>query len=314
MRAELSYRPATGGDLDRPLQRAGALPALAYLGALVLVAFVYSSPLVLLACGAAIVLAGLASGAGAALRFAARYGAALGVVIVAVNALVNDRGDTVLIRGYEVPVLGSLDVTLESLAAGGVLALRIVVVIAAFAVYSACVDPDAVLRLIRPIARRSALTASLIARLVPLAAADHIRLREAAALRGPVAAPVGRATLARRLVAGALDRSLDVAATLELRGYALPAGRVRAPTPRSHPLAGAFLATGATIAAAGIASRAPGIGAFDDFPTLTMELGTPELALALALPVAATIPLALDRLFRRRRAHASPRMGRIARA
>ena len=48
---------------------------------------------------------------------------------------------------------------------------------AAFAVYSACVDPDRVLRLVGPIARHSALTATLITRLVPLAAADHARLR-----------------------------------------------------------------------------------------------------------------------------------------
>ena len=82
------------------------------------------------------------------------------------------------------------------------LALRILVVLMAFSVHSACVDPDRVLRLLRPLARRSALTATLIARLVPLAAADHARLGEAAALRGPAAAPVGRAALARRLVAG----------------------------------------------------------------------------------------------------------------
>jgi len=62
------------------------------------------------------------------------------------------------------------------------------------------------LRLLRPVARHSALTATLITRLVPLATADHARLRDAQALRGPGAAPVGRAALTRRLVAGSLDR------------------------------------------------------------------------------------------------------------
>ena len=79
----------------------------------------------------------------------------------------------------ELPVLGQIDVSAEALAEGGVLALRIAVVFCAFAVHSACVDPDRVLRLLRPIARHSALTATLITRLVPLAAADHARLREA---------------------------------------------------------------------------------------------------------------------------------------
>ncbi len=100
------------------------------------------------------------------------------------------------------------------------LALRLGVVMCAFAVHAATVDPDRVLRLLRPIASRSALTATLIARMVPLAAADYARLGEASALRGPGAAPAGRAALARRLVAGSLDRAVDVAATLELRGYA----------------------------------------------------------------------------------------------
>src|SRR5215208_4608324 len=110
-------------------------------------------------------------------------------------------------------------VVLAGLAAGGVLALRITVVIAVFAVYSACVDPDRVLRLLRPVARRSALTATLVSRAVPLAATDLGRLRTAASLRGPAAAPATRAVLAGRLLTGALDRSVDAAATLELRGY-----------------------------------------------------------------------------------------------
>src|SRR5690606_38430839 len=127
---------------------------------------------------------------------------------------------TILVRGWELPIVGRIDVSAEALAEGGVLGLRIAVVLAAFAVFSACVDPDRLLRLVRPLARHSALTATLITRLVPLAAADYARLREAAALRGPAAAPVGRAALTRRLVAGSLDHAVDVAATLELRGYA----------------------------------------------------------------------------------------------
>ena len=106
--------------------------------------------------------------------------------------------------------------------------MRIVVSLVVFAVWSACVDPDRVLRAIRPFAARSALTATLVSRLVPLAAADGARMAEAGRLRGPAAAPLGRAAIARRLIAGSLDRSVDIASTLELRGYGL-----------GHPLAAA---------------------------------------------------------------------------
>ena len=72
--------------------------------------------------------------------------------MVAVNALVSHRGDTVLIRGWDMPVLGNTDVTLESLAVGGAIGAAGGRSRLAFAIYSACVDPDRVLRLLRPVA------------------------------------------------------------------------------------------------------------------------------------------------------------------
>jgi energy-coupling factor transport system permease protein len=274
--------------------------AAVYLGSLALVAFLFSNPIVLAGAAAATVVAGLAAGARSALGVSLRWGIWLGIVIIAVNVLVTDRGDTVLARGYDVPVLGSMDVTLESLAAGAVLAERILVVTMAFAVYSACVDPDRVLRLVRPLARRSALTATLVSRMVPVAAGDLARLREAAALRGPGAAPVGRATLARRLVEGSLDHAVDVAATLELRGYGLPGRSAREPDRRSRGDL-RFVLAGLAIAGGGVAARLAGVGDFDPYPELAVDAGAATLALAAALPIVATLPFA-----RRRRAFRGP--------
>src|SRR5215203_1495811 len=216
MRPALAYTPGSS-----PLHGASPGAAIAYLGSLAVVGFAYWSPMVLAAAGVAIALAGFAAGARRAVMASLRLAVSLLLLMVAVNALVSHRGDTVLIRGWEMPVLGNTDVTLESLAAGATIGLRVVVIVLAFAVYSACVDPDRVLRALRPLARRSAMTAGLVTRMVPLAAADGARLREAAALRGPAAEPVGRGALARRLVEGSLDRAVDVAATLELRGHSL---------------------------------------------------------------------------------------------
>jgi len=218
MRSPFAYIPRRG-----PLQSARPGAAVSYLGALVVVAFLYSNPVVLLAAGAAACLAGRLAGARAAVRAALRMGLGLAVLIVVVNALVVDRGETVLARLGHLPLLGQVDITLEAIVAGVSIGLRAAVTMVAFAVYSACVDPDRVLRALRPVAARSALTATLVSRLVPVAAADAGRLRDAAQLRGPGAAEVGRGPLARRLLAGSLDRAVDVAATLELRGYSLPA-------------------------------------------------------------------------------------------
>ena len=285
MRPALSYLPRR-----TPLHDAGAAAASVYLGSFAVVAFVNSSPIVLAGAGAGVAVAGFGAQAGKALGASLRWGATLGIFIVAVNGLVVQRGDTILVHGLWLPLIGPSDPSAEALAEGGALALRIVVVLMAFAVHTACVDPDRTLRLLRPVARRSALTATLVARLVPLAVADHLRLGEAAALRGPAAAPVGRAALARRLVAGSLDRAIDVAATLELRGYARGApGSARGG--RRSRRDGRFFAAGLVIAGIGIGARAAGVGAFDAYPTVAVESGWPALLVAASIPLAAAVPL-----------------------
>jgi energy-coupling factor transport system permease protein len=263
---------------------------IAFLGALTAVSFVFLSPLILLGAGAGVIAAGLCAGAGRAVRAGLRLALPLMVVMIVINGLVYHRGDTVLIRGWELPVLGNTDVTLESLIYGGSIGLRVVVAVLAFAVYSACVDPDRVLRALRPVARRSALTAALVTRLVPLAAADAGRLREAATLRGPGASEAGRAALARRLVEGSLDRAIDVAATLELRGHSLP-GRVsqrREPSRDDAPL----LVSAALIATAATAGAIGGAGGFDVYPRVDMALDPATLGLTAALPLLACAPFA----------------------
>jgi energy-coupling factor transport system permease protein len=284
----LAYSPGRS-----PLHRGSAGAAIAYLGGLAAVGFIYSSPLVLLAAATATGLAGFAAGAGRAVRASLRLAIPLVLLMVAVNALVTHRGETVLVRGWEMPVLGNTDITLESLAAGATIGLRVAVVVLVFAVYSACVDPDRVLRALRPLARRSSMTAGLVTRMVPLAAADGARLREATALRGPGAEPVGRAALARRLVEGSLDRAVDVAATLELRGHSLT---MRPQLRREHSRDDApLIAAGIAILAVAVGARIVGAGAFQTYPRIAMAVGATTLALCASLLVLAAIPFAVRR-------------------
>jgi energy-coupling factor transport system permease protein len=301
MRSPLGYSPGRS-----PLHLASPGVAVAFLGSFALIAFAFSSPVVLLAAGVAVALCGLAAGARRAVVAALRLALSLMVLMIVVNGLVYHRGETVLIRGWELPVIGATDVTLESLAAGASIGMRVVVVILVFAVYSACVNPDRVLRALRPFAGRSALTASLVARMAPLAAADLDAMREAAALRGPDAAPVGRAAMARRLLEGSLDRAIDVAATLELRGHSLET-RVKPARTADGP-AGALLISAVLVVTAGAAALATGAGGFETYPRIELELGLGTLALCAALPVAALAPFAaasVRRALRRRRGTAA---------
>jgi energy-coupling factor transport system permease protein len=288
MRSPIAYRPSRSA-----LGGASAAAATAYFGSLALTCFVFESPIVLAGAGCAVLVAGLAAGATPALAAAARWGLTLAVLVIAVNAVASQRGDTILIRGFDLWPFGQIDVSLEAVVEGAVLGLRIAVVIAAFAVHCACVDPDRLMRLVRPLARHSALTATLIARLVPLAAADYARLSEAVALRGPAAAPVGRAAIARRLVAGSLDRAVDVAAALELRGYArgLPRGG-RDTDPRRSRHSWRFAAAGIAIAALAVAAKLAGVGSFEPYPSIEIDADPATLAFAAALPLCAWLPFA----------------------
>ncbi|HWM63702.1 MAG TPA: energy-coupling factor transporter transmembrane component T [Solirubrobacterales bacterium] len=287
MRSPFAYTPRPG-----PLQAASPSAAVAYLGSLVVVAFVYSNPFVLAAVGVAAGLAGRLAGAGGAVRAAIKLGLAIALPIVVVNALVVSRGETVLARLGEWPLFGQVDVTAEAIADGCIFGLRAVVVMIAFAVYSACVDPDRVLRALRPLAGRSALTATLISRLVPVAAADASRLRDAGRLRGPRAAPLGRAALVRRLLAGSLDRSVDVAATLELRGYGLdaPMSAECDDCGRRPRFDTRFYAVGTLVLTAAVAAKLAGADQFDAYPTVGVGIGAATVALSALLVVAGFAP------------------------
>jgi energy-coupling factor transport system permease protein len=285
MRSPFAYVPRRG-----PLQLASPGAAVAYLGAILVVAFSYMTPLVLVAAVLAATVAGLLAGARAAVRAGLRLGLSLALLIAVVNALVASRGETVLARLGDWPLIGRIDVTLEAVVAGVSYGLVAAASIVAFAVYSACVDPDRVLRALRPLAGRSALTATLVSRLVPVTAADAGRLRDAAALRGPGAAAVGRAPLARRLLAGSLDRAVDVAATLELRGYSLEAPRARNRRERSR-YDRRFYAVTAVVLATAIAGQILGADDFRTYPTIAFGLGPSTLAVAAIVALSGLAPL-----------------------
>lgn len=252
------------------IQTASLGPVALYLGAYLLVCFFSPDPLVLVAATAGAAIAGYGSGAGRAVNFSLRLGGLLLVTMVVVNALVTSRGATILARLGDWPILGRVDITAEAIAAGGVIGLRAMGTMVVIGVWSACVDPDRILQAVHGVARRSALTATLISRLVPLAATDYARIGEAASLRGPAAHPVGRAAMANRLLAGSLDRAVDVAATLELRGYGTEVNKTGSRKIASrHDLR--FWIGGVALMIVAIAELALGTGRFETYPVIEYQ-------------------------------------------
>ena len=272
-----------------PLHAARAAAGCAYCVALACAALLLSSPVALGAVVAAIVGAGIAAGLGHEMRRAAPLAASLAIVIALINALVTRDGLTVIVRLGDLPLLGHTDVTLEATVYGLILGLRAVALIMCGALYTAAVDPDEVLKLFRRVSFRSALTATLATRMVPVLVRDARRLTDAQRCRP--GKPPSRLALMRAATSGVLDRALDVAAALEVRGYGRP-GRppsVRRPWSR-HDLA--FAASAVAVLALSIGARVFDLARFSAYPSLHAPVGAGTLAIAIALVACALLPFA----------------------
>jgi energy-coupling factor transport system permease protein len=153
-----------------------------------------------------------------------------GLAVVVVTPFVETIGSHPLWTGPTVPVLGQLDVTSEELRNGLFQGLRLTAVALAFAAYALLLDHD---RLVQAagFARRSVLAIALATRLVPTLERDAAGLVESLRGRGvEVSGLRGRARLLSPLLAGSLERALNLAEAMEARGYGRP-GATRAPRP-----------------------------------------------------------------------------------
>jgi energy-coupling factor transport system permease protein len=268
-----------------PLHSARAGAAAAFCIAFALVPALYQHPPTLFAAGAGIYLAASLAGVGRQVRRATLVGLPIAIVIALVNPLVSQNGNTVIFRFGE--LFGHrFDVTLEAVLFGLVAGVRVLVLIAAFGLFNAVVDPDELMRAVRRFSYRSALTASLATRLVPVLVRDATRMSDAARCR---AKPAPRSMVARAALASALDRAVDVAAALELRGYGSAKPPARRPRPWSrHDVRVMAAATALTVVVVGM--RALGVGDFEPYPSPAMSFAPPDLVLALALITGGALP------------------------
>jgi len=290
--ARIAYRRQAS-----PLHAARASVAAAYGFALATAALIAVSPLLLAALLCAVLCAAAGAGVGRKLvRAACTTALPILLLSVLVNVAVNRGGLTVFARLGDWGVLGQMNLTVESVVYGLVFGLRLMVVTLACLLVVCAADPDELLFASRRISPHSALTAALTTRLIPVLGGDARRLAEAQRCRpdGGARGPRARLAILRATVAGALDRSLDVAAVLEMRGYGARAGGrspSRALPPRSrsrHDLA--FAAAAVAIVALTICLQALGTAPFHAYPLVSITLTPAALALAVFIPVIALVP------------------------
>jgi len=280
----MTYRPRAS-----PLHAARAGVAATWCVVLGLVAFSIEQPLVLAVLLGCVVAAAALARVGGVVARSLAWGVPFALVIALVNTLVTQDGVTVVFRGDTLPVLGRVDVTLEALVYSAILGLRFLIVIGAAGLLAAAVDPDELLRAMRRVSVRSGVTAAVATRLMPVLARDARRLAEAQRCRGT--ADAGRVAVLRAVTAGALDRATDVAATLELRGFAGGRRPARRPRPWSrHDVA--FCASTVGLAVLGVVGAVEDWASFETLPRLGDATLGAALVLACALALVALAPFA----------------------
>lgn len=272
-----------------PLHATRAAVGTLWCVALMFAVLLATSPIVLLAGIAAGLVAGRLAGAGRQVLLVAAFMVPWAIAFALINAVVARQGLTVVFRLGDLGPFGQGDVTLEALAYGALFGLRLVALVIPSALFAVAVNPDELLRLAGRVSLRSALGATMATRLVPTLAADAKRLDEARRCRA-VTPRGGRAIVVKAVTAGALDRALDVAATLEVRGFSTEAARrrrgVRKPWSRQDI---AFAASAVAMLAFTIATQVTGFATFETYPQFAGS-ATEGLVGGAVLTVLALVP------------------------
>jgi energy-coupling factor transport system permease protein len=177
-------------------------------------------------------------------------GVSAGALFV-ITPFIETLGSHPLWTGPIVPVIGQLDVTHEELVSAALNAARLAAVGFAFAAYALLLDHDRLLSA-AGFARRSVLAVALATRLVPTLERDAAGLVESLRGRGiEVQGLRGRTALVSPLLAGSLERALNIAEAMEARGYGRPY-RTRVPRGRWTVLDKLALAGAAALVALGV--------------------------------------------------------------
>lgn len=208
---------------------------------------------------------------------------ALFVATVVINGLLSHTGATVVVDvpGW-VPLVGGV-LTAEGFAEGAAIGLSLVSAVSVVAALSVVLEPsDLVDALPRPLSHTGAALGSAL-NLVPATAASFVAVREAQRLRGwRPKGPRALADLAVPVVLGAIDRSVQLAESMEARAFG--SGR------RTSAIAGDRSTRGAAMVAASLVILAVLVlvrlhgdsGTWYPYPTPSVPAVTP-LALAPAL-------------------------------
>ena len=215
------------------------------------------------------------------------------LLVMLINPLVNHNGSTVLWSGPDLPLLGQLVVTMEAVAYGAAMGIRLLALISVFCLFNLIIHPDRFFSMLSVLAQKSALVLSLTTRLLPVLGLAMRRISEAQQLRG---VDFNQGTFAQRLkkstyrlnilLVTSLEDSLQVAEAMHARGFG-SGPRTRYRHDRFRPRDGICLAGCLLAVVISFYCLFSGAGSYVYFPALSVLYGSkitlPALILLLLL-------------------------------
>lgn len=229
----------------------------------------------------------------------------LGISIIVINALVSYNGVHVLLAApFQLPVLGRPVITLEAIAFGIVMAMKLMVVISAFTLINLTVHPDDIMLVLLKmrLPQKSVLVTSLSTRFVPCLVEDIQRISDAYRTRG-VQLDTGnwitklkkRAGIIIPLITNSLNRSIQVAEAMEARAFGTGQKRKFYKDIKFSCIDLMTLTAGFAPLAIGITLRIMKYGSYQFYPTLeTINPRSSEwvLPVMVSIVLIAIVPLA----------------------
>jgi len=298
MQATLTYR-----DTGSALQRLSPFVMLAWTAAMVVASLLLQHPLFLVALAASTVPLVMAARVSRDWLVLMKLAAWMCLAIVLVNVIVSNEGAHVLAEaGFRLPILGTPRITLEALAFGGAMSMRLLVIVAAFGLLNLSVHPDDLMRAVMKLRLpyKSVLVTSLSTRFVPVLLADARTIADVQRSRGLEFDSGGalkriqsRAALILPLLSNSLDRAVQLAEAMESRAYGASPRRTFYRDVAMTPDDVAAVALVAGAVALVIAVRVAGVASYLYYPSLdsiamtSQQWGALVLVCALLLSVIA---------------------------
>ena len=293
-------------DTGSRLHRLGAPAWLAWIGAVIVAALVVEHPLLLVSVLVPTLVVPVAAFVVHKWWRVMRFAALMFVLIVVINAVVSNEGSHVLwAAGWRLPLVGEPRLTLETIAFGAAMGMRLVAIISVFTVLNLCVHPDDLMQaaIKARLPYRSVLVTSLSTRFIPVLLSDANTIMDVQRSRGVDFSAGGLSARVRNyaalvlpLLSNSLDRAVQVAEALESRGYGARCTRTffRDRPLRPPDVIVIVAAAGAVVLA--VATRVHGIDAYVYYPTVSdLSVDSRLVVAALLLSALLLSPIPLSR-------------------